>query len=268
MTEKYTDINTDVETFFYNHVGFKNIKIISIKKIHEGLTNTSYKVKTNRGIFQLRFASNSQGINRVIEKQILQQEDELVYFDEQGNMIKYWIKAKHFKKMPFINSYDLIFNAIEEFHNNINIKSNNKIDYLTYLNNAEGLDEAQVNLFKQYEAKFRKTNGLVMSHNDLTKSNILIDDKRKIRLIDFEWACMNYEWFDYLYYLIHTSESNSKLIIEGFHKFKREIIEELFFISFFCLTWVNSINDDRSKFKKLKKLYLKRTNAFYQEIIN
>ncbi len=259
MNHKYQK----VVDFFYQHINDKTINIKSVKLIHHGLTNTSYLVKTNKAKYQVRFANQYAGINREIEHSILLQTSNLIYFDATGNMIKEWIEAKTFTKHPSQVELNNLFSKIQEFHNLKDISITNKMDYHLYLNNnpKDIYQEHYLKLWSLFEQQY----SYELSHNDLTVKNILMS-KDNITLIDYEWATLNYPWFDYVYYLIHSSLSHQAILKEVTAKWNDIGANHLFFVSYFCLSWINSVNDSRRKFKQLKRKYTKRVKYFYQNL--
>lgn len=250
--------------FFDTHKTNENESIISIKPIHEGLTNTSFYVQTNINQYQVRFATTSPGINRTNECLILSNISNLIYYDEQGNMIRTWIDANPITNKPSQEILDKLFNAVNKFHQyNDVINLSNLTDYSMYLDACR--DDKMKQTYIDLIELFQQTYPSGLSHNDITYKNVL-DDNQNLHLIDYEWSGLNYEWFDYLYFLINTELSNHLIVNELKNKYPTLDVRHLFFISYFCYNWTCAITDNRTKFKSLKKHYYKRCKWLFKKI--
>ncbi len=251
----------EVKNIFLKHISTnQNIKIKSVKKIHNGLTNISYLIKTNIDWYQLRFSSNYKNINRKLEQSIFN--DNYIYYDD-NLFIKKWIKGKTLKNKDIIKNLDLINQEIIKFHKlNIDKKNVFKINFLEVIDNKFKYDD----LYKKINNYFLNDE-LVISHNDVNNKNIIIDTNNNIHLIDFEWVSLNYYWFDFVYLLVHSKIRNSKLLTIANKYYKNININHLFFVAYFCFKWIEQTNKKSLKFHLLKKRYWSITNYFAKKIL-
>lgn len=248
--------------FFNEHIKEKDIEIKSIKRIHKGLTNESYCVKTNKGRYTVRFANTeTSGIDRSIEKQIYESSSGFIFFDEDGNMIRDWIYGKDIKPWWVGKKLKKVFFASNVFHTK-KIQTNKKIDFKEYLSAMP--DDCYKELFLELLEKYDCKCKYVISHNDLTPKNTIYKFGH-ITLLDYEWSKLNFEWFDYLYFLLHTHYPRY-FILKNASKNMHEITaENFFFIAYFNLSWIKTINERGLKFDILKFRYERNMKIFYKK---
>ncbi len=262
---KKTNRHVCVTKFFYDHFNNKDIIIKSIKKVHSGLTNQIYCVKTNQGKYQVRFATPSDGIDRDIEKQILEQTTGFVYFDKDGNMIRKWIHGRYMSQILIWRKINKVFYASNLLHTK-KIKTTKKVDYKKDLNKTKH-NSKKTELYLELIEKFDCTSKITISHNDINTKNIICY-RNNTNLIDFEWAKLNYDWFDLVYFLIHTHLPRCLLVKLASERMHKITSENFFFVSYFCLNWIHTIKDHRLKFKILKRKYERNVHHFYHTTIN
>ncbi len=250
--------------FFHDHIGDKEISIWSVKKVHSGLTNETYCIKTNKGKYQVRFATAYEGIDREIEKQMLEQTTGYIYFDKNGNMIRRWLNGKALPHALLWRRINKVFYGLNLLHTK-KIKTTKKIDYKEYLDKNPKhpkMNELYLELIKKFDSNSKVT----ISHNDVTNKNIIYNHG-KTSLIDYEWSRLNYEWFDLIYFLIHSHLPRHTLVKLASNRQKEINAENFFFVSYFCLSWINTVKDNRMKFKLLKRKYERNTSHFYHEVM-
>lgn len=178
--------------------------ISSVKPIHLGYTNQSYVVTYDDGVkYQVRLPHCGNLLNRANEKLIhdLRGDDSFVYFDvKTGNAIKRWIPGKP-PRVPFWSKWrkvDELFSAIKKIHQIKPPKNHRfkKIDYEAYSFNLYRLKLT-------YQTKFMsiidtyKNDSVVLNHTDINPQNLILDDNDKLHIIDFEWAGLASDYWDY-----------------------------------------------------------------------
>ncbi len=253
-----------VHDFFLQHINEEGIEIKKIKKIHHGLTNESYCISTNKGKYQVRFTlEKAAGIDREIEKQIYEQSSGYVYFDKEGNMIRSWIRGRLVSHIFVGRKLKKVFFACNKFHLK-NVNTTKKVDFTV---NANGLpDDKYKELFNELLDKFNCIYKYRISHNDLNVKNVVYK-WGKIYIIDYEWAKLNFEWFDYIYFLIHTYYPRKYILKNAKEKMHDISCEHFFFISYFCWSWANKITNHNFKFNWLKIKYKRNALKFYKMFV-
>jgi len=221
---------------------FKNKKIIKLEKLeNQGLCNTTYKIQTTKKNYLLRVFKythlnthsriNELKIqNKAYKKNIAAKIH--IYDDEKSLMICDFLKGNHKKELKTKN-IKILVKSIKKLHN---IKSNNKIyklkdDFKNYRKSLKDSESKQLiksslnELKKIKKYKFEK----VLSHHDLNKNNILFY-KRKVKFIDWEFACVNDRFFDLanICFEFNLNEKQErKLLKEYFKKVKKSDINKL-----------------------------------------
>ncbi len=258
-------LHRKVSKFFHDNIGDKTISIHSIKKIQSGLTNDSYLVKTNKGKYQVRFSQSADGIDRDVEKSVLDKTTGYIYFDKDGNMIRKWMDGKTLSNAFIWRKINKVFFAINLLHTK-DVKTTKKVDFTKYVKNNKH-HEKKNELYFELLKEFEKDAKWVISHNDVNNKNIIVN-RSKTQLIDFEWSKLNFEWFDLVYYLIHTHLSRHMLVKLASERIHGIGPEHFFFVSYFCLNWVHSIHHESPKFRRLQNKYARSASFFYHEVIN
>ncbi len=265
MNNKNEQKHMKVTKFFHEHIGDKEIIIKSVKRIHKGLTNQTYCVKTNKGKYQVRFAKDHDGIDRDIERQVLEQTTGYIYFDKDGNMIRKWLHGRPMHHAFIWRKINKVFYAQNLLHTK-QIKTNKKVDYKKDMDNTKKHCKKN-ELYLELIDKFNCTSNFTISHNDVTNKNVICHHS-KTYLIDYEWAKLNYDWFDLVYFLIHTHMPRHMLVKIANEKMNKITNENFFFVSYFCLNWIHTVKDQRLKFKYLKRKYERNVFHFYHATIN
>ncbi len=182
----------------------KNGKVISMEDIHSGYTNISYLATFENGKkYQVRIPHRSDLINRANEHQIisLMGDQKFVYFDARtGVAIKEWIEGTN----PKIYSWkkwkhtDELFSLIKKIHQLKLPKENTfkPINFDVYNDNLYRLDLKFQTKYLGIIDKYRE-DPTVVSHTDINALNIIIDNNKKLHLIDYEWCGLASDYWDY-----------------------------------------------------------------------
>lgn len=268
-----TDQNLAIQ-LFCQHTNYKEVNIKKIKEIHFGYTNKSFLITTNQKVkYQVRIAKNNKIIDRSVEYKIskLINNNQFVYRDEYGNMIKKWIEGYNpkfiFNKKQLLNK---LIKAILEVHSNdINKIDIPKHDYLIYIDDeVKSKYQDWTNLYLKIIDKSKDLQ-LVLSHNDINPLNMIYTKHTKeIVLIDYEWARINNRYFDLSGFFI-TSKLNIKwlkYISEIYPNIEYQTLLEFCFVSaYFSYLWTFKVTESK-KILKLRKTTLKQTQYFYSLI--
>lgn len=152
---------------------------------------------------------------RVSPKQFSNWNNELLIFKalkidyqvEQNILKRKWFKGQIVDKWT-PERLNNLKKEIEKLHN-LKIKNLTKHNWLKYQNHKKHLLKDDWEKYLLITNKY-KNDPLVVSHNDLNKQNILINQE-KIRLIDYEWANLNHQYFDYIQFYIAENIRIEKL---------------------------------------------------------
>ncbi|MGL5733015.1 MAG: phosphotransferase [Metamycoplasmataceae bacterium] len=150
----------------------KEQNITDLKLFYDGYHNKTYKGLLFGELVQVRIAKNEIA-NHNNELKLLKNSEDIIYIDEYI-MIKKWI-----------NGHELESNNLESL---IKIK-----DVLT---KHWSLKIKGITSFKFDDNNYYNENEIVLSHGDLRRKNIIVDEEKNIRLIDFEWTSYTSKYFD------------------------------------------------------------------------
>lgn len=208
---------------------------IKLIQTNLGLSNTIYQFNNNGIKYALRLPLNDgskahRSLERIIQTKAGSMDFEEVYYDPKTHIrITKWVDdLKTFSQYQNIDKYQKTINLIKEFHR-LDVKTdltfNLKDKYYYFKNNIQNklydYDKYEDIIDKYYQLDVP----LVISHNDLVDGNICFKDG-SCYLIDYEYASLNYEYFDLMSLL-----SENRI----YDKQTREIILNLYFN--------NNIND-------------------------
>lgn len=251
------------------NTNYKREQILKIKQIHRGYTNLSFLFKMqDKTQLQIRLGQNNQIVDRQNEIRIISYlPDKLfLYIDENGNAIKKWIYGYNpsfrFNKRKLLR---LLCNEIIKLHNTDISKLNIvKHDYSQYF--TDSIKKQYPEYSKRFEKLLEKHKNikLVFSHNDTNPWNLIYAPKEnKIYLIDFEWARINADYFDYVNFFRETNLNIKWLkFICDYSKLDFEIAKDFLFIcTFFALQWTYKVNETE-KLLKYRKGVIKKLDKF------
>lgn len=204
-------------------------KIIKMDVVHGGMMNESFLVETNTRKYIAYFPpEHVKGmVDRDLEKfhQNIAYEKGLTsknyYFDlDSGIKINEYIEGK---SLNLVDSYDInkVAELLRNFHS---LKPLAKVDYHPFerLEEYEASARSYQSLDKEFEIykklllenkEFLTSNGLVISHNDAQKSNIVKDDNGNYFLIDFEFSANNDEFYDVATFGNNSVEEGYQMLI-------------------------------------------------------
>lgn len=239
---------------FQKHI---NDPVIEFEHINNGVTNQTYRIKTNKYIYILRIAGKGTNsyINRqdeIINMKIIASNLEIlppVYYsnEETGLIISKYVKNSHeFNKKDFYDQrkLSLLNETLINLHRS-QIKLNNEFnieksiyEYQTLLQrmNCAYPQILQENLsvleksFKRLKNCYKKI--LVPCHNDPKMDNFLLTDK-KIYLIDWEYSGMADEYFELANFTLtnELDENEEKYFLENYIKqSKMSFIDEKYIL--------------------------------------
>ncbi|MGL4616770.1 MAG: phosphotransferase [Mycoplasmoidaceae bacterium] len=263
-------IKYDVILFFTKNTNYVKDDIKSIKEIHHGFTNKSFFLITTDNLkWQIRFSGLNEVVDRRNELRILKfiKEENIIYYDEKGNFIKKWIDGKtlslFFNKKKKLK---LICEKINELHSKTIVDNGDILfhDYFKYIEQTKNFDykikETYIALVNKY-----KNQKKVLSHNDLSRKNILFNGN-EIIFIDFEWSRINYNYFDVANFIRENNIRNKWIIFiqKNIENIELDILKDFIFIATcFAYQWTFVAKQD-NKIIKYRKRCFKKMNSIYK----
>lgn len=255
----------------------KDSKIKTINLVSDGFTNASFKVIDKKNNAYLIKVSKTKQEMMINESKLYSLYDNsiLLYSDKNCNLIKKWIDGENFNlNKDKKERIKLLANEIKKIQSlEISIKDFPLFDFSKF---AEW--QAKKNKYLElYNFVLKRFNNakLVLSHGDVNNKNVIITKKSKatkVKLIDFEWCCINYEWFDLINYLceeeIYDIDTLTLFIkhIKGV-KDVNDIYQLMFVRWYYCLAWaiheINHLDNMKSYIKKAKR----NTKFLFKKII-
>lgn len=253
----------------------EDIKNVNLKDIHDGYTNFSFLFTASDGkMYQIRIPHDNNIINRKLEHEILKKlnDTNFIYFDDKtGIAVKKWVEGKNptwltTRSRGFANR---VFNLIKKIHEfKIQTKGISTIDYDLYNDNLYRLDFI-------YQKKFlclldrRKDDPKVLNHSDLNPLNILKLKNGGIYFIDFEWSCLNSDYWDYANYIRETNTHYWVSDLRHYIKdFNHQLLKDyLFLSSVYAYLWTYAMPES-PKLLKYRKQTLKQIKRYYHGVIN
>lgn len=174
--------------------------IKELKKLSGGFTNFCYYIKTlNNCEFFIRVGNHK--IDRTNEYSFLCASKKIkkyFYYDFlTGDAIKKWEKGRNpsFEECLTKKIFIGIVKQIKKIQKiNLNKVSKVKIrDFYQFIEITK-IEKKYLEKYKEIIEKYKNLD-LVLSHNDIRPSNILIK-KNKTSIIDFEWCTLNNKYWD------------------------------------------------------------------------
>lgn len=167
--------------------------------------------------------------------------NETVYFDiETGTRVSKFLKGQVLTEIDTLPLLENISKALKKMHNS-GIKAYKPYNLINRLNDYESNNEVSDPLYyemkdfflKHYEINYGDDE-LVFCHNDLQKSNMLINED-KVYLLDWEYVADNH----YLYDIASYGEYNEELLAVYLNRTptKEEIRDMTFFSMYQWLQW-------------------------------
>ena len=170
-----------------------------------GLSNTIYQFEYNNNKYALRLPLNEgskdhRQLERQIQIKAKSMDFEEFYYDSNSNIrITKWVdNLMTFSQYSNEDKYDKAIKRIKQFHKldiKTDLKFNLKEKYQYFKNNIKN----KLFDYEKYEyiidSYYKLNTPIVLSHNDLVDGNICYKDGY-CYLIDYEYASLNYEYFD------------------------------------------------------------------------
>lgn len=255
---------------FEKNTEYHTYDIAKCSLIHDGFTNISYRYELEDGNeYQIRIGNDQNFINRKNEKLFLDSIGNKDYVSlnvKNGDAVKKWIvgnnpDAKTARKISFLNKLN---KAIEQLHKNkINkeILNQNFEEFLEKSSLEQNIKDKYLSLLNTFN-----NDKLVMSHNDINPSNMLIIQDKEIYFIDYEWARINYYWWDITNYIREVKLPMWKIYIFCLlNKISfKQMKQHLFVCTCYAYQWTfymqqtNKIIAYQKEVKKLMEYYFKK----------
>ena len=260
-------------SFFCNNTKYSEVK--KIKKINLGFTNLIYMLKTNDSeLYKVRLANKNNYINRELEKYLEEtyNSKDILYYEDNGNYIKKWLNWHCLtKKKLSENFWEECILFLEKLQSTSITKSIN-ITYPKYYDDDDlcVLNDNLKDEFIAYKNMVDELNKneFVISHNDFSCSNIIIDNKNQIHVFDFEWASFNHKYWD-ISNLIKDLELNYDDVINNVvlvNKYdKNLLIKIIFLVHFYTYIWTYRM-PETIKLLKYRKHIIKRIRYWFHKI--
>ncbi|MGL5733114.1 MAG: phosphotransferase, partial [Metamycoplasmataceae bacterium] len=150
----------------------KEQNITDLKLFYDGYHNKTYKGLLFGELVQVRIAKNKIA-NHNNELRLLKHSKDIIYIDEYL-MIKKWINGHELKS----NSLESLIKIKDVLTKHWSIKING------------------ITSFKFDDNNYYNENEIVLSHGDLRRKNIIVDEEKNVHLIDFEWTSYTSKYFD------------------------------------------------------------------------
>lgn len=235
---------------------------------NKGMSN--YNIHVKIGKLHFRFSKNNSPINRKNEQNVLK----LLKKDKTITNKTYFFN-KHIMISKYEEEY---FNLLQNTWSNINLEKLIKLIFQLQKINVKKkevkkfeFDELTKNIENKKlvkEVKEYYKEGLVLSHNDLGKNNILFNGCN-FKIIDFEFARLNIKYFDYANLLLtfEVPKNNQEILLKYANIDKDELEKVRKCMELICLMWIQYSNEhkiNQNKYKNLgqkyKKLLIKLQN--------
>lgn len=204
--------------------------IAEIKKLGDGITNDNYKITTDDGEEIVARISKGHSIDRKLEKEYVENYlsevniNSDVYdvklFNDDYLITKFVHSASNYDIEELVRQFKIIHNfksvsntrldPLELMYSYMNHyqlvmqTSNNKVNpkFKEIYKAAESVIKTKLNYLDKNNSK------LVPSHNDCNQYNVLSDNGNPI-VIDWEYAGVNYEEFDFASMMLEPSDWNT-----------------------------------------------------------
>lgn len=250
---------------------FEHIK--EVKKIHNGYTNLSFYVKTTDNLeFQLRFAKNSQIVDRSNEKKIILffNKQDYLYLDQYGNYIKKWIKGRDLNSSDVDDLFWKRIKSKIDYLHSVNIKELNILrhDYKKVLANQK-ISKKLLDKYEQYLPMLDKQEW-VFSHNDLNYNNIIVNENKELVFIDYEWSRINHPYWDIVNFCreSHLSFEQLEVVANKFNIEFNDFIKMYFICLVFAYNWTyeNSFSFKIWKYRLGVKSQISKTFSHLEKL--
>ncbi|BAC44105.1 predicted choline kinase [Malacoplasma penetrans HF-2] len=244
--------------------------IKNIETLSGGFTNHCYcfTLADNKKYF-VRIGSLK--INRTNEYSFLKASKlikKYKYYDfDTGNAIKIWIDGST-STFDDCSNFEVFSRIVKQIKKIQSIKLDKiqeiKVrDFYQFINIAK-IENIYVNKYKEIIEKYKNLD-LVLSHNDIRPSNILIN-KNKVYLIDFEWCTLNNQYWD-LANIVRELEfpldQLEKVFKKYFKKLDFSVLKDMIFAATcFACQWT-FFEKESEELLKYRKNVIRIMNNYY-----
>lgn len=228
-------------------------KINNLERFKIGMSNFTYffEIDNDKYVIRLsgkgafKYVDYNNELNAIIACENEELTSKLIYFDvDNGTKVSKYIEGSPFVFYHNEYSIDDLIETLKKLHS-LDNKSVKDYDLINRLENYEKINKDDNNFdekylkiktwwINEYNKKF-VNDKKVFCHNDLQTVNIIYDENKKVKLIDFEYAAYND-----LYYDLACFEENAFYVFEkyfGIKPTKEDIYKIVFFQIFQCLQW-------------------------------
>jgi thiamine kinase-like enzyme len=265
----------------------KNVKVN--KRLEGGMSHLTYLVSINNEncVVRLVGVHGNMFISRTCEYNVLKVikdykiSNEVIFFSvKSGNKIAKYIEGTSLVDCDYTKYLTPLVDTLKILHNSKKIDTN--WDFSKHLDEVE--KELELISTDYYELKdlwFKDYNSnyindeLVLCHNDIQRSNIVLGKNGKIYLIDFEYACNNSIYYEIASFSNISINDGIDLLKAYFPNYNESDIKHMkFYRSFQCMMWylvasykeVNNMSKVLNfNFRELADKYLKEAILLYNE---
>ncbi len=249
-----------------------NIEAKSVKKINNSFTNNIYRILGTDGkLYKLRIANENPYINRALEYYIEMQlnKSSFLYYDKKnGNYLREWYVGKILKKR---NWSQKLFDDLEiEIHKYQSLSVPKEINML-YPKYFDDVQEIKDNLNQEFQyykniIKTFNTKNLVISHNDFSAHNIIVDSEGIYHVYDYEWSTINHKLWDICNMIKDLEVSINQIAkISQIQANLREYVNIIFTVHFYTIFWTYRVKPTKQVLKYRKHM-LKRLAYWFDQI--
>lgn len=211
---------------------FKNEELQSLEPLkNQGICNLIYLLKSKKKRYLLRVFKHkhTSNIKRKYEFKIQKKAykknisaNAFLLDEKKGLMICEYLEGKH-KKQLKQNDIKRLVKSLKKLHS---IKSKSKAydlkaDFKNYKKQLKDKESQKLNIeaIKELKNIKRYKKDLVVTHHDLNIGNILFH-KKHVKLIDWEFTCVNDRFFDLASICIEfkLSKKNEQVLLTSYFK--------------------------------------------------
>ncbi|MBN0919625.1 phosphotransferase [[Mycoplasma] gypis] len=228
----------------------KNL-LSDIEFVYKGFHNYTFKARYKGNKFvQLRVPSSKLVDHDTEEKYYLQDPDCLFY--KKGLLIRKWFEGKTLETVPLTEEIQkMVIKELKQFH-----KQKLDVNQINW-NKYDISDPKFLRIIEKIQDKRN-----VVIHGDLALKNILINDKKQVKLLDLEWVRKAHVGFDVL--SLYQIGFDKKLLKKEFRLTEKEF-EDLEYVTdlFREYSYKNTYCDFLKNSSGLKKIETGFTNESF-----
>ncbi len=239
-----------ISQLFQQHLSIPKEQITSIKRFDQGFLNDNYLVTLmNQQQYVTRITKPNLLVNRSNEYQILldtHHSKDFYYFDLAiGNYVRNFYPDEIQGNVQKCNEYlHPIIKAISSLHSNQPHFDYPFYNYGMYVDYQQlKPSDSYLELYQRIMNHLKDSNlKMVISHNDLNPTNI-IGYHQEASFIDFEFACLNYDYFDYAYFFkeLFLQEQVLKSLCEEYQWDYQIMLSFVYLTTYISYAWANQM---------------------------